>query len=141
MTHVRAQVREAIVTALNGATTAGTQVYGNRATKVAESALPMINVVVTEEIAEPATIGTTMLRTFAVDVYCYSRSGGSVDAALDALAVEVEDVMDQGLALSVQDVRYVGASMSNEDMGLGEIGSLIVRYEVRAFTSDAETFV
>jgi hypothetical protein len=95
MSHVRQQIRDAVVTAVTGLTTTGTNVFKTRVYPINRAALPGLCVYAQSESSSPSTIGSlksvsSYLRTVAIGLEVYARNTDNLDDDLDDIAVEIE---------------------------------------------------
>ncbi|HEX7127296.1 MAG TPA: hypothetical protein VF406_16180 [Thermodesulfobacteriota bacterium] len=142
MAHQRAAIRAAVMAALNGKTTAEGRVYEHALDPLPSEARPALVVRTGDETAEPLAMGRD-LRTIplAIEAHARGKTPAALEAALDALAEEVETAMDalgptfDGLVLGVQ---YQGTSITRSaegEQGADGVATLgyEVQYEARAF--------
>lgn len=91
MSHVRTQIRSALVATLTGLTTTGARVYVNRARPIAAAELPALVVRVRDEQIDATTIDWPPLVTRRVDLEVEILASGDTAAdTVDASLVEVE---------------------------------------------------
>jgi hypothetical protein len=98
--HKRADIRNACVAKLTGATAAGDRVVSNRAARFFGMAFPYISIfALNEESGQNDMTGTDELRTLnlAIDLYVSVTEG--IEDEIDDLAKAVEDLMDADDAL------------------------------------------
>lgn len=93
--HVRQQIRDAAVNALDSLTTTSTRCYGGRprSRPLQEADLPALLVYTNEEESEPVsgTLGQRRIaRAVQLVVHGYARGTGDIDGTLDTIAKEVE---------------------------------------------------
>jgi hypothetical protein len=95
MSHVRKQIRDALVTLLTGLASSGDRVYAGRVTPFAHGELPAVNVAVgNEEITAPSIHQPALLtRQLEITIECVTTLTDSSDDDLDAMALEVEDAI------------------------------------------------
>jgi hypothetical protein len=97
----RAAIRAALVSALSGNTSAGTNVYANRETKLWQSELPAILIYTLHEPATPRDLSVRQyIRKLQLAVKVKVESSTTVDDDLDALTAEVEAVIMANSSLS-----------------------------------------
>lgn len=98
--HARAALRAAIIAQLSGKTVAGVRVTSARATPLpGTDALPAISVYTNEEVIDEASKRSSpreLKRNPVVQIegWVTVAAGGDIDAAMDALALEIETAMD-----------------------------------------------
>jgi hypothetical protein len=128
MAHKRKEIRDKVVELLIAANTdAGTKVYGDRVKALKSDEYPSIVVFCRSETAEIDTDGP---RTYARFLQCVIEgcistdleTDGSIDDAMEALALEIENVL-----------------YANNWLGLdGVLGSRLVRTELEFATNGAK---
>lgn len=113
--HVRTQIRDAAVNALDALTTTSTRCTGGRpkSRPIAESELPCLLVYTNEEESEPVSgqMGLRrMSRSVQLLVHGYAQGTGDIDATLDTIAKEVEAALmaDPTLGALAKDTYLVG---------------------------------
>lgn len=142
MSHVRQQIRDAAVALLTGATSAGANVWSNRANALRPELMPAITVGTPEELASPLNLGSSTAREVRLEIAIFATQMSGGDDALDSLAVEVEELMaTPGLGIAGASADYESASLTLDDLGAGEVGVLRLVYRVLAQTSGPETFI
>jgi hypothetical protein len=123
--HERQAIRAAVIAQISGHTAAGTRVNGSRMGPVRESALPSICVYVDSEIVTPESLDTaprdlTREADLRIEAYVGVAAGVDLEAALDAIAEEIEIAMDS-------DVRHGGlvasSVLAGTELGLSDLGS------------------
>jgi hypothetical protein len=108
MAHVRTQVREAIVSALEGLPSTGSRVFESRMRSQDESRLPCILVLTDKELVDPFTFDGKQKRVLQVSIIGVAQLKTGLDAALDQIALEVEEKMET--------VRFLGGLVSNSNL-------------------------
>lgn len=99
MSHVRQQIRDQFVTVLKaGVSLVSRRVYATRVYPLTQAKLPAITVTLSSESSELMVMGATMAsksldRTVDVVVSIYENATASIDSALDAIAVQVEEAI------------------------------------------------
>lgn len=88
MAHAKQQIRAAVVTALTGLTTTGSNVYSTRV--FAHDALPSLNVTAGDEDAGPVQHDGTQQRTLEVIVEIRATKATGWDGQADTIQAEVE---------------------------------------------------
>lgn len=111
MSHVRQQIRDAVVDAVMLLNTTHRSVYKTRVYPMDRASLPGLCVYTSSESIEPSTIGglksvSAYLRTLVVNVEAYAKATTDLDNVLDSIAVEVETAMANNSTLNglVEDV-------------------------------------
>jgi hypothetical protein len=101
--HVRQQILEAIKTALTGLGLTGSRVFLSRVTLLQpESELPALIVRAGDDALAGRSAGAPRLmeRNFAVEVEVYVRATDGLDAALNAILVQVEPALAMPVVLA-----------------------------------------
>lgn len=138
--HTRQMIREAVVARLLGATAAQDRVYASRLGPWAT--LPGIGVYTLGETIDqgrtleggdrrPAVLG----RTLRLAVSGFVAVTDYLDEQLDALALEIEDLMVEPLGLdAVLDVRLVETTIELYEESDRQVGGVRLAFEVTYFT-------
>ena len=97
MSHVRQQIRDAVVTAVTGLTTTGSNVFASRVYPVEDSSLPCLAVFTNEESAEHLTMSARgsrpMNRVLELVVAGVAQATSSLDDTLDTIIKEAEEAI------------------------------------------------
>lgn len=133
--HARQQIRAAFVTALTGATAAGSMVFKTRIYKLQEDEYPALVVYTLSEDVEVDALGGKQLRTLrvAVDIAVKGASD-TLDDDLDDLAVEVEEAIEGNAALNALvlfqtlDATAITLSGEGNERAVGMVLSFVVQY-------------
>lgn len=142
MPHVRELIRDAAVSALAGI--AGGRIYASRAYNVQQGELPALLVYTLSERSDAIRLSMAGARRLqrtldlAVEVYA---SGASVDDALDALCVEVEEAMHAsaaagGLAALIEDMTLSATQVGLAGDGNRSVGVAQLRYTIEYHTAE-----
>jgi hypothetical protein len=136
--HVRQQMREAIVTALTGLDTTGTRVYASRVYPVQQSELPGLLVYVTGESVETLTIHANahQQRSIEVSVEVVFGAIADLDDTLDQCAQEVEVALASGVSVDSHTVQvtYTGIEIELEAGAQQPHGSARLNFTATLFT-------
>ena len=145
MAHVRKQIRDAIVTALTGLTTTGSNVFRSRIYPLEQAKLPGICIFTRSEAVEfdTLTMARSINRVLDVQVEAYVSATANYDNTLDQIAVEVEealsaDVTFGGLAKDTQ-VTAFEADFSGDGEQPVAVGRFTVTVQYRTAENDVET--
>jgi len=145
MAHVRKQIRDAIVTALTGLTTTGSNVFRSRIYPLEQTKLPGICIFTRSEAVEfdTLTMARSINRVLDVQVEAYVSATANYDNTLDQIAVEVEealsaDVTFGGLAKDTQ-VTAFEADFSGDGEQPVAVGRFTVTVQYRTAENDVET--
>ena len=147
MAHVRKQIRDAIVTAVTGLTTTGSNVFRSRIYPLEQTKLPGLCVFTRSEAVEfdTLTISRSISRVLDVMIEAYVSATANYDNTLDQIAVEVEeaiaaDVTLGGLTKDVQ-VTAFEADFSGDGEQPVAVGRVTVTVQYRTAENDVETAV
>ena len=144
MAHVRQQIRSAIVTALTGLTTTGSNVFRSRIYPLESGKLPGLCFTRSEAVEfDTLTITRSIGRVLEVSVEAYVSATANYDNTLDTIAVEVEealaaDVTLGGLSKDVQ-VTAFEADFSGDGEQPVAVGRFTVTVQYRTAENDVET--
>lgn len=134
MANNRVAIRAAIKTMLSGNTSAGTNVYTNRETRLWESELPAILLQTeTEPVVPEALNSRRYYRTLELHIKIKAEGTTSVDDTLDALVAEVETIMDAnpGLSGSAITSQQTNTTVTLNSDGEKDVGEATLTYEVK----------
>jgi len=147
MAHVRKQIRDAVITAVTGLTTTGSNVFRSRIYPLEQTKLPGLCVFTRSETVEfdTLTISRSVSRVLDVIVEGYVSATSNYDDTLDQIAVEVEealaaDVTLGGLAKDTQ-VTAFEADFSGDGEQPVAVGRFTVTVQYRTAENDVETAV
>ncbi len=140
MSHVRQQIRDAVVTALTGLTTTGTRVFKSRVYPFESGKLPALIVYTKSETStnETMTRPRTQLRVLEVMVECYVMANTNFDNSIDTIAVEVEEALYSNITLGgkAKDINTV--AFESDYSGDGEQVVGVGRFTVEVTYSTKE---
>jgi len=149
MSHVRKQIRDQFVTLLTaGVTLVSSRVYATRVYPLTLAKLPAITVTIGSESSGLMTMGATMGsksldRTVDIAVSVYENATASLDSAIDAIAVQIEEAIGADFTLGGIAKESVLTSTSIDFSGETEqpVGIATLTFSVRYVTSltDVET--
>ena len=149
MSHVRKQIRDQFVTVLTaGVTLVSNRVYATRVYPLTQAKLPAITVTIGSESSGLMTMGATMGsksldRTVDIAVSVYENATASLDSAIDAIAVQIEEAIGADFTLGGIAKESVLTSTSIDFSGETEqpVGIATLTFSVRYVTSltDVET--
>ncbi len=149
MSHVRKQIRDQFVTLLTaGVTLVSSRVYATRVYPLTQAKLPAITVTIGSESSGLMTMGATMGsksldRTVDISVSVYENATASLDSAIDAIAVQIEEAIGADFTLGGIAKESVLTSTSIDFSGETEqpVGIATLTFSVRYVTSltDVET--
>lgn len=149
MSHVRKQIRDQFVTLLTaGVSLVSSRVYATRVYPLTQAKLPAITVTIGSESSGLMTMGATMGsksldRTVDIAVSVYENATASLDSAIDAIAVQIEEAIGADFTLGGIAKESVLTSTSIDFSGETEqpVGIATLTFSVRYVTSltDVET--
>ena len=104
MTHAREQIRDALITVLNGLTETGSNVAASRIYSVTEASLPHLSIYTLEEEldADRGMMGDKEYRNLEIIIEARAKLTAALDDQLDQIALEVE------LAITADDTLGIG---------------------------------
>lgn len=147
MAHVRKQIRDAVITAVTGLTTTGSNVFRSRIYPLEQTKLPGLCVFTRSETVDfdTLTISRSVGRVLDVIIEGYVSATANYDDTLDQIAVEVEealaaDVTLGGLAKDTQ-VTAFEADFSGDGEQPVAVGRFTVTVQYRTAENDVETAV
>lgn len=105
MSHVREQIRDAVVSAVTYLDLTARRVFRTRVYPMDRESLPGICVYTKSETSEPNTIGglksvSAYLRVMSVSIEVYAKALADLDNTLDDIAVEIEAAMANSSTLN-----------------------------------------
>ena len=144
MSHVKSQVRDAIVTALGGITALSGRVHANRVNPVQHGDMPVALVFVTEEEITTDTIGHPRHQTRAISVMVdlLVETTEDFDDDLDDLQVSVETVLGGSAFLATmnsakwRDLTLVATEKALNGEGQVTVAGLRMEYRVECATRE-----
>jgi hypothetical protein len=129
MSHARQQIRDAVVTAVTGLATTGSNVFRTRIHPLDQQSLPALLVYTLEEASEADAMGASrsLLRSLRVAIDAVVQQVTDLDDLLDDIAAEVETAVDSNAALNglVRDITLDSSSITKS--GEGEQSALGLR--------------
>ena len=135
MAHYRQTIRDAVAAVLSGNTAAGANVFTSRARPVLEILQrreSVLSVYTSDESSELQGDGYTLQRSLQVSIEGMAGGGDDLDDVLDALAQEVEELIDAdpmlGNLLSSEMV-LVGTTSEIGAKGNQQVGAFRLDYE------------
>lgn len=95
MSHVRQQIRDAVITALTGLATTGARVYGSRLYALKDTDLPALLINTEDESIEAVGVDEPqwLIRSLLLTVRGVAQQTADLDDKLDTIAAEVETVL------------------------------------------------
>jgi len=122
MSHVRQQIRDAVVDAVTLLDTTHRRVFRTRVYPMDSASLPGICVYTQSESSTPNTIGglksvSAYLRTMSVAIEVYAKASVDLDNDLDDIAVEIETGMANATSLNALAEDVILASTEIDIMG------------------------
>lgn len=114
MSHVRAQIRDALATLLTGLTTTGSRVFKSRERALSASELPALLIHIDDEQIEHASIGRPRLQNRLAQGVVRVVSGVDGDTEIDAAIEEIETALVAGIDSVAHDARLVAISVERD---------------------------
>jgi len=145
MAHVRKQIRDAIVTAVTGLTSTGSNVFRSRVFPIETTKLPALCVYTKSEAVDfdTLTINRSIMRNLEVMIEAYVSGTSNYDDDLDTIAVEVEEALSADVTLSGISKDLQVTAFEADYVGDGEqtvaIGRFTVGVVYRTAENDVET--
>jgi hypothetical protein len=140
-THLRAQIRAAIVATLAGLPTTGARVFASRVYPLERADLPGLLVFVRGEASAATTLPAprVMQRTLRIQVVAVARGNANVDATLDQICLEVETQLAMPCAALAGLAKHITLSATEIDVS-GEtekpIGNAAMSYDVEYIAAE-----
>lgn len=145
MAHVRKQIRDAVITALTGLSTTGSNVFRSRIYPLESNKLPGLCVFSKSEATtfDTLTISRSINRVLEIGVEAYVKATSDYDNTLDTIAVEVEEAIASDVTLGSLAKDTQVTSFEADFSGEGEqpvaIGRFTVEVIYRTLENDVET--
>ena len=145
MSHIRKQIRDALVTAVTGLTTTGSRVYRSRVYPLESGKLPGLCVYTKSEEVTNSTLTRprTQTRQLEASVEAYLMANTNFDDTLDTIAVEIEEAIYSNTALNalVKQINITGfeADYSGDGEKVVGVGNFNVQIIYSARENDIET--
>ena len=137
MAHIRTQLREAVATALEaGASSVSGRVFRSRSFSRNLSVFPCLEVSTPAESVAYSTMDKAFEREITLMVTIYGEDNGDVESALDAVAVEAEEII---LALPGWDSERFGMEFEIGTAGETTVGRTELTFAVSVMADTAET--
>jgi hypothetical protein len=145
MAHVRKQIRDAIITALTGLSTTGSNVFRSRIYPLESNKIPGLCVFSKSEATtfDTLTRPRSINRVLEIGVEAYVKATSDYDNTLDTIAVEVEEAIASDVTLGnlAKDTQVTSfeADFSGEGEQPVAIGRFTVEVIYRTLENDVET--
>lgn len=134
MAHHRKIIRDAVVTALTGLASTGSNVFATRRYPVAAAQLPALCVYTLSEDSEVDSMGTnrSLLRTLDMIIEAVTQVNDTLDNTLDQLCLEVETALglDPTLGGRVHDCNLASTRIAIRGDAEAETGSAVMNFSV-----------
>ena len=141
MAHVRSQIRDAVVAALENLPTTGSRVYAGRTRPLAKDHAPTILVYAIEESSDVDAMGAnaTLFRNLTLAVEGRVIGAETPDAALDRIAAEVEPaiVADPTLGGIAREVTLTATRINAQAPGESQAGEIRMEFRVQYRTIES----
>jgi hypothetical protein len=134
MAHKRSDIRSALVSIISGNTNAGTNVYANRSIPTWQSELPVILIYVQNETATRRAISSSQsIRDINVRIEIIEEDNDTLDSALDAIALQVENLLEANTNLNAtaSSIVLTGTDIETDAIGEKLVGKCILNYQVK----------
>ncbi len=147
MSHVRQQIRDAVVAAVTSLTTTGNRVYASRVYNVEAANLPCLKVYTLSENSEPDTMAVPRLlrRELRVNIEACCKAADSLDDDIDTVCKEVEEAIaaDSTLGSLVHDIWLETLEIELNDGGDQPHGTASMTWvaEYSIYENDVETAI
>jgi len=143
MAHVRKQIRDAVVTALTGLNTTGSNVYRSRVFPLEKANLPALAIFTKSETTDfdTLTISRSIMRRLEIGVEAFVTDMTNTDNTLDTIAVEVEEALAADVTLGGLSKDLQVTAFEADYTGDGETTLAIGRFTVEAVYRTAENDV
>lgn len=139
MSHARKQIRDAIVALLQTAPTYGTHVTADRVYNIDAAALPGLNVVDVDESVDFLSL-ESYERKLTVQIECRAQgTETTIDDTLDAMAAEVETLLDLAQPAGVALMQQTGSRKTLDGGGSKPTGLLAIDYTAHYVTARGAT--
>lgn len=144
MAHVRQQIRQAVVVALTGLPTTGTNVSAGRALPLSGPSKPPALVVYTwpdAPVYEDAELGAgKCIVSHNLTIQVEGFYSGGDDDDLDEMAVEVEEAMyaDETFGGLAQAMQLAGQDVARDDAGQRVEGAIVMLFTVQYLAAEGE---
>jgi len=140
--HMRQQIRDAVVTAVTGLTTTGSNVFNAREWPQEAGDLPALRVYTPDEESEPdnMTRPRSMERSLELVIEGIARATSGVVGTLDTIAAEVEAALGNNLLSGkVKDMHLARTESPAHDVtGNRPVGLIRLTYAVSYRTPEAD---
>ena len=132
MAHVRKQIRDAIITALTGLSTTGSNVFRSRIYPLESNKIPGLCVFSKSEATtfDTLTRPRSVNRVLEIGVEAYVKATSNYDNTLDTIAVEVEEAIASDVTLGSLAKDTQVTSFEADFSGEGEQPVAIGRFTV-----------
>lgn len=138
-THVRQQIRDAVVTAVTSLATTGANVFTSVVYPLETAALPGIIVRLAGESVQPITAPAPrrQQRTLRVEVVACAEDNADIDAALAAIALEVEAALAMPAAVGPWKALTLASLSSRLDGSTEKVrGQLVLGYDAEYYVRE-----
>jgi hypothetical protein len=144
MSHVRQQIRDALVTTLTGLTTTGANVFASRpqTRMLPATSLPALMIYTVEESSERASLPFQyqLQRTLTVAVEARAQATADLDDTLDTICAEVEAAINASESAHTcggkcEGISLTATSIDFEDDAEQPIGRAVMTWVTDYFTA------
>jgi hypothetical protein len=135
MSHVRTQLRTALVATLTGLATTGNRVHASRMRPQGDANLPCLLVTTNDEQID-STVDAILLRDLSVSIRGFAMASAALDDTLDQIALEVESVMASNPRAIFERVE-----IDYDDELEKPVGAITLTYRIQYYTTAADPAV
>lgn len=139
MSHVRADARAAVVTAITGLATTGARVFVANEYPRLDAELPCL-LVATSDTAQADSLTAPMLlrRLVQIDVQAIAKATTGLANTLDQIGLEVEQALGAGITLdgTLMYPRYTGSAPADISVETDRpVGAMLITFELEFYTA------
>ena len=132
MSHVRTQLRTALVATLTGLATTGNRVHASRMRPQGADQMPCLLVTTNDEQID-STVDAILLRDLSVSIRGFAMGNSALDDTLDQIALEVETVMASNPRAIFERVE-----IDYDDELEKPVGAITLTYRIQYYTTAAD---
>ena len=141
MSHVRKQLRDAIVTLVTGLSTTGSRVFTGRVYPMQEAELPClwVNTIPEDGVPQDLSVSGILQRTVTVEIVGIARGTSGLVDTMDTICEEVETALGAGVILGGTTVAldYTGTDHQLSGEADQPIGRASIRYVCNLYTTSS----
>jgi len=137
MSHVRALVRTAVLTAVTGLATTGANAFVAHEHPLQESELPCVLVSVSDTAQADSVAAPLLLRRLVlIEVQAVGKAVAGLVDTLDQIGLEVEQALGSGLTVDGKLLypRYTGSGVADLSVAIDRpVGALSIQFELELY--------